>query len=62
MVIKGILVLGPALKLKRFSRSARALIRGLSLYNPGSIISPRFKLRSIPLDLENPLGQSPKKV
>ena len=62
MVIKGILVLGLTLKLKWFSRSIRALIGGLSLYNPGSVISPGFKLRSIPLDLENPLGQSPKKV
>ena len=56
MVIKGILVLGPTLKLKRFSGSTRALIGGLSPYNPGSVISPGFKLRSIPLDLENPLG------
>ena len=62
MVIKGILVLGPALKLKRFSGSIRALIGGLGLYNPGSVISPGFELGSIPLDLENPLGQSPEKV
>ena len=62
MVIKGILVLGPALELKRFSGSARALIGGLGLYNPGSVISPGFKLGSIPLDLENPLGRSPEKV
>ena len=60
--MKGILVLGPALKLKRFSGSARALIGGLGLYDPGSVISPGFELGSIPLDLENPLGQSPKKV
>ena len=48
--------------LKRFSGSARAFIRGLSLYDPGSVISPGFELRSIPLDLENPLGRSPEKV
>ena len=62
MVIKGILVLGPALKLKRFSRSIRALIGGLGLYDPGSVISPGFKLRLIPLDPRSPWGPSLKKV
>ena len=46
MVIREILVLGPALRLKRFSRFARITIRGLGLYAPGSVISPRFKYKS----------------
>ena len=62
MVIKGIPVLGPALELKRFSGSARALIGGLGLYNPSSVISLGFKLRLFLLGLRNPLGQSLKKV
>ena len=62
MVVKGIPVLGPALELKRFSGSAGALVGGLGPYDPGSVVSPGFELGSIPLDLENPLGQSLEKV
>ena len=46
MVIREILVLGPALKLKRFSRFIRVTIGRLSLYTPGFVISPRFKYKS----------------
>ena len=62
MVIREILVLGPALRLKRFSGFARVTIGGLGLYAPGSVISPGFELRSIPLDPRSPRGLSLKKV
>ena len=54
MVIREILVLGPALRLKRFSGFTRVTIRGLGLYAPGSVISPRFKRKSFLRDPGSP--------
>ena len=62
MVIREILVLGPAFKLKRFSGFARVTIGGLSLYTPSSVISPRFKHKSFLRDLRSPRSPSLKKV
>ena len=62
MVIREILVLGPAFRLKRFSGFARVTIRGLGLYTPGSIISPGFKHKSFLRDPGSPRGPSLEKV
>ena len=62
MVIREILVLGPTLRLKRFSGFVRVTIRGLSLYAPGFIISLRFEHKSFLWDLRSPWGPSLKKV
>ena len=62
MVVREILVLGPALRLERFSGFARVTIGGLGLYAPGSVISPGFKRKSFLRDPRSPWGPSLKKV